>query len=146
MNASISSLFRGLQLCRPHLVPSRTSVRYYEYLEFEKVTSNNIPKEAVMQSKGAYQTEKGRIYDKKPFKCCLEPGKKYSWCSCGYSHKQPFCDGAHKKPYINSSLRPVKFVATEAKEVWFCNCKQTNTKPFCDKSCDLPLVQEARTN
>ena len=22
--------------------------------------------------------------------------KKYAWCSCGKSDKQPFCDGSHK--------------------------------------------------
>ena len=27
----------------------------------------------------------------------VEPGKVYSWCSCGLSEKEPFCDSAHKK-------------------------------------------------
>ena len=26
----------------------------------------------------------------------LETGKKYAWCRCGESKKQPFCDGSHK--------------------------------------------------
>ena len=30
----------------------------------------------------------GRIHDKLPFKLRLEAGKKYSWCSCGYSKHQ----------------------------------------------------------
>lgn len=34
------------------------------------------------------QTDKGVVYDKKPFKYpCIE-GKAYVWCSCGRSHKQ----------------------------------------------------------
>ena len=34
----------------------------------------------------------------------IENGKKYAWCNCGQSKKQPFCDGSHKgtefKPFI----------------------------------------------
>jgi CDGSH-type Zn-finger protein len=26
----------------------------------------------------------------------VEVGKNYSWCSCGKSEKQPFCDGSHR--------------------------------------------------
>jgi len=33
----------------------------------------------------------------KPFKIAVEEGKIYAWCSCGYSSKQPFCDGSHSK-------------------------------------------------
>jgi CDGSH-type Zn-finger protein len=61
------------------------------------------------------------------------PEKNYSWCSCGLSAKQPFCDGAHKQiegmPF--RSLK-VKFDAPE--DAWFCMCKQTKTPPFCDGS------------
>lgn len=28
-----------------------------------------------------------------PYKVTLEEGKRYSWCTCGLSEKQPFCDG-----------------------------------------------------
>jgi hypothetical protein len=31
---------------------------------------------------------KGKIYDKKPAKVDLKPGKKYFWCACGYGHSQ----------------------------------------------------------
>ena len=34
---------------------------------------------------------------KKPYKVIVEKGKTYSWCACGLSLKQPFCDGTHKK-------------------------------------------------
>ena len=33
---------------------------------------------------------------KNPYKVKVEKGKTYSWCSCGLSKKQPFCDGSHK--------------------------------------------------
>jgi CDGSH-type Zn-finger protein len=26
----------------------------------------------------------------------VQEGKKYFWCACGLSQKQPFCDGSHK--------------------------------------------------
>lgn len=62
-----------------------------------------------------------------------EPGKIYSWCSCGLTQKEPFCDGAHKQiegmPY-----RSIKVLFDKAEEVWFCQCKQTKTPPFCDGS------------
>ena len=33
---------------------------------------------------------------KEPFAIEVEAGKKYFWCTCGRSAKQPFCDGSHK--------------------------------------------------
>lgn len=34
------------------------------------------------------QPEKGKVYDKKPFKFLCEKGKQYFWCSCGQSKTQ----------------------------------------------------------
>ena len=34
------------------------------------------------------QPEKGKVYDKKPFKFLCEKGKAYMWCSCGHSKTQ----------------------------------------------------------
>ena len=31
----------------------------------------------------------------KPYSVDVEKGKKYAWCSCGLSLKQPYCDGSH---------------------------------------------------
>ena len=42
-----------------------------------------------------------------PIKVTLEEGKRYSWCSCGLSENQPYCDGAHK----GTDFAPVKFIA-----------------------------------
>ena len=60
-----------------------------------------------------------------------EPGKVYSWCTCGLTNESPFCDNAHRqiegKPY--RSIK-VKFETDE--EVFFCQCKKTKTPPFCD--------------
>ena len=60
----------------------------------------------------------------------VEKNKSYFWCSCGFSSKQPFCDGSHK----NTEFSPVKFIADETKKMFFCTCKQTNNQPFCDGS------------
>ena len=30
------------------------------------------------------------------YKVKVEKDKTYSWCTCGLSYKQPFCDGKHK--------------------------------------------------
>ncbi|KAL1502422.1 hypothetical protein ABEB36_007563 [Hypothenemus hampei] len=88
------------------------------------------------------QQENGVIYDKKPFRIQLEAGKKYSWCLCGRSHKQPFCDGTHKTEQLRIKQKPIRFVVDETKEYWLCNCKQTAHRPFCDGTHKTDAVQE----
>ncbi len=57
---------------------------------------------------------KDRISPQKgPFVMEAKPGR-YSWCSCGYSEAQPFCDNAHRE---KSSLRSVKVEINETKIV-----------------------------
>jgi CDGSH-type Zn-finger protein len=60
-----------------------------------------------------------------------EPGKVYSWCSCGLSEKQPFCDNAHRN-IEGMPFRSIKVMFDKEEEVRFCQCKQTKTPPFCD--------------
>lgn len=64
-----------------------------------------------------------------PIKLELEPGS-YSWCACGLSKKQPFCDGSH----AGTGFVPHKFELTTAKRVSLCQCKITGSPPFCDGS------------
>ncbi len=71
--------------------------------------------------------EEPKIAQKGPYGVTLKPGK-YSWCACGLSNDQPFCDGSHKK----TGFRPVIFEIQEEQEVWLCGCKHTDTKPFCN--------------
>lgn len=68
------------------------------------------------------------IAQKGPYAIAIEAGRKYAWCACGKSAKQPFCDGAHK----GSAFSPVVFEATESKTAYFCGCKASDTQPFCD--------------
>jgi CDGSH-type Zn-finger protein len=70
-----------------------------------------------------------KIFDKKPTVMELEPGT-YYWCSCGYSAKQPFCDGSHQ----GTEFTPVAFELTEKKSVALCLCKYTKNIPYCDGS------------
>lgn len=65
---------------------------------------------------------------KAPYRVTLEAGRRYAWCACGRSSKQPFCDGSHKEV----GLAPVVFTAEETKDVSLCGCKQTGNKPYCD--------------
>lgn len=65
-----------------------------------------------------------------PYSVKVEAGKKYFWCSCGKSAKQPFCDGSHS----GTEFSPVRYDATETKNVFFCGCKTTNKQPLCDGS------------
>ena len=79
---------------------------------------------------------------KQPAMVKVVPGKIYSWCTCGLSEKQPFCDGTHKRiePVINEQgeavlpYRSLKVEFEKEEEVWLCQCKQTKNPPYCDGS------------
>jgi CDGSH-type Zn-finger protein len=70
------------------------------------------------------------IAQKSPYPIEVEAGRKYFWCACGRSAKQPFCDGSHK----GSGLSPVAFTPEKAETVYLCGCKHSGDKPFCDGS------------
>jgi CDGSH-type Zn-finger protein len=78
------------------------------------MTNNNLP----------------HIAKKAPYKTTVEKDKIYSICSCGYSKKQPFCDGSHQEEA--PSYRSIKYLATENKEVYFCGCKYSKNMPLCN--------------
>ncbi|MCF6213143.1 MAG: CDGSH iron-sulfur domain-containing protein [Flavobacteriaceae bacterium] len=65
-----------------------------------------------------------------PVKVELEKDRRYAWCTCGLSDKQPLCDGAHK----GTDMRPQVFTAADSKDYNLCNCKQTKNAPYCDGS------------
>ena len=68
------------------------------------------------------------IAQKGPYKVDVHAGKKYAWCACGRSARQPFCDGSHK----GTGHTPVVWEAPEDKTVFFCGCKNTGKRPMCD--------------
>ena len=65
---------------------------------------------------------------KSPYAVDVEAGRKYFWCACGRSQKQPFCDGSHK----GTGLSPIPYEAAATETRYFCGCKQTHKQPFCD--------------
>ncbi|KAI8048176.1 hypothetical protein BDF22DRAFT_703837 [Syncephalis plumigaleata] len=73
----------------------------------------------------------------------LKPGKVYSWCTCGLSRKQPWCDG---KSHERTRFKPLEwkvpgFVNGQGQRIYsICNCKYTRQPPYCDGvHYDLPL-------
>lgn len=76
------------------------------------------------------ENSNAKITQKGPFFVEVEAGKQYSWCSCGYSNTQPFCDGSHKDS--GTGLKSVKYVAEESKTIAFCGCKRSGNAPLCD--------------
>ena len=71
-----------------------------------------------------------RIAQAKPCLIAVEEGKRYFWCTCGRSEKQPFCDGSHR----DTDFLPLVWTADKTEEKLFCACKQTRAQPFCDGS------------
>lgn len=69
-----------------------------------------------------------RIAGTAPCEVELEQGKRYFFCTCGQSQKQPFCDGAHK----GTDFTPHMFEAEKNGKAWLCLCKHTGKTPFCD--------------
>lgn len=63
-----------------------------------------------------------------PYAVEVEEGKKYFWCACGKSSKQPFCDGSHQ----GSEFQPQAYTAEKSEKVFFCGCKKTANSPLCD--------------
>lgn len=68
-----------------------------------------------------------------PYQVELVEGKRYSWCRCGRSATQPFCDGAH----AGTGIMPLVFTAERSETVFLCGCKDTGDAPFCDGSHNL---------
>ena len=72
--------------------------------------------------------ERPHCAQKAPYPVDVEEGRKYAWCSCGLSKKQPFCDGSHS----GTGCSPVIGTAEKSETLYFCGCKATKTPPFCD--------------
>lgn len=68
------------------------------------------------------------IAQKGPYAFDVEAGKKYLWCRCGLSQKQPLCDAAHR----GTGIAPLVFTAEATETVYLCGCKHTHTEPMCD--------------
>jgi CDGSH iron-sulfur domain-containing protein 3 len=65
-----------------------------------------------------------------PYQVELEAGKRYAWCRCGRSKKQPFCDGSH----AGTGIEPLMFTAERTELALLCGCKDTGDPPYCDGS------------
>ena len=66
----------------------------------ETISAEGLPKTAICEPAGI----------------TVEPGKVYSWCSCGLSAKEPFCDSAHKA-VEGMPFRSVKVIFDKAEEI-----------------------------
>jgi len=64
-----------------------------------------------------------------PYVLDMQPGEVF-WCACGFSKKQPFCDGSHKTS--GTGLTPVKVTLDKASRVAWCGCKRSKNRPRCD--------------
>ena len=67
-----------------------------------------------------------------PYQVELEAGKRYAWCRCGRSKKQPFCDGSH----AGTDIEPFMFTAERTELRSFAAARipairPTATAPIC---------------
>lgn len=69
-----------------------------------------------------------KIAQKAPYPVEVQAGRKYFWCACGRSARQPFCDGSHE----GTALTPMPYQAEKDTTLYFCGCKQTGAAPLCD--------------
>ncbi|MFP6690260.1 MAG: CDGSH iron-sulfur domain-containing protein [Alphaproteobacteria bacterium] len=67
---------------------------------------------------------------KEPIEIELAEGKRYVWCRCGRSRRQPFCDRSH----LGSGFTPIVFRAKRSRRYSLCCCKRTKNPPYCDVS------------
>ncbi|MEM7192775.1 MAG: CDGSH iron-sulfur domain-containing protein [Pseudomonadota bacterium] len=65
-----------------------------------------------------------------PYQVEVKEGRRYAWCTCGRSKRQPFCDGSHD----GTDMLPLVFTAERTETVLLCGCKDTGDPPFCDGS------------
>ena len=100
-------------------IPKKVNKR--EYFKFNEYKNNVEP---ISAAKMPYFFENPKLGT-----------KKYYWCSCGLSKKQPFCDSSH----MRTSFKPLDFVIQEnVTKIALCLCKKTSSAPYCDfKTCDM---------
>jgi CDGSH-type Zn-finger protein len=66
-----------------------------------------------------------------PYTVQLTVGKQYSYCTCGRSANQPWCDNSHKA----NDPQPIKFIINRSSTYYsLCGCKYSTKQPFCDGS------------
>ncbi|XP_071359436.1 CDGSH iron-sulfur domain-containing protein 3, mitochondrial-like [Trachinotus anak] len=75
-----------------------------------------------------------------PYRVKVSAGKRYAWCACGHSKKQPFCDGAHRT--AAPTISPLRFTPEKDTKVMLCACKQTKNAPYCDGSHLKVILQD----
>uniref|UniRef100_A0A3B3S0Y1 Iron-binding zinc finger CDGSH type domain-containing protein n=1 Tax=Paramormyrops kingsleyae TaxID=1676925 RepID=A0A3B3S0Y1_9TELE len=80
------------------------------------------------------------IAAKHPFRVDVKSGQRYSWCACGYSKKQPFCDGSHKA--LAPKISPFRFIPEQDGTLLLCGCKHTSNAPYCDGTHKQDFVQK----
>ena len=71
---------------------------------------------------------KPKIADTKPMMTDLEASESYTFCACGQSRGQPFCDGSH----AGTEFIPMHFTAEESTQAALCMCKRSGNLPYCD--------------
>jgi CDGSH iron-sulfur domain-containing protein 3 len=71
-----------------------------------------------------------KIAQREPYPVAVTAGRKYFWCACGRSARQPFCDGSHE----GTGITPLAYTAEADRTLYFCGCKHTATPPLCDGS------------
>lgn len=74
------------------------------------------------------QAEKAPTAEPGPHRVRLKGGRRYRWCACGLSKRQPYCDESHRGAAIDA----LAFAQEQDITVALCGCKKTKAPPYCD--------------
>lgn len=85
------------------------------------------PKSAIMK--------KSSTTSKAPELVTLENGP-FTWCTCGKSSRQPFCDGTHRQ----TKFIAVSFKIPASREAWLCSGKKASQSAQANKKQSDPIA------
>lgn len=100
----------------------------YRLRSLKQLTASLLSRRCITTSMVRFDQKLPIVCAKEPYMIEFEAGKRYPWCTCGLSKKQPRCDGSHK----GTGMKPMRIDPVESETVFLCGCKQTQMAPYCD--------------
>lgn len=103
-----------------------------------------VPREELESKRYGHLWHKWFPYDPVPVSPQIAPyivnvqgghGETYSWCACGESSTQPWCNGVCDKFEKKGIWKAVQYMPRRDGYKLLCGCKYAVNRPKCDGSC-----------